>query len=356
MEEAQKAGNARRLFQWIRANSPRKPPVSETIKHKNGTTISNKEERLDRWAEYFEQQLSWPPADAHLQVEPWTVNVKPPTALEVYDCICSLKRHRAPGPDELPPALFKDGGEVLSQRLFDLFACVWVKECVPDNWGESVIVPVFEKGARKANSVYTIFLWLTPWKVKNGYPETYATYLNALVAFVYPYDIRVHVQDTNYECIPSGGNASIQQNRRPDLMTSACFFDLKWSYRCNVNRQFGYDDSSPCVILTLNRIYGWLPSSSDGVQVCCQGASPNDDDLLGTLCFYDALIHDEGGCARRCGTFPHQYYPYLNQNSYQSPLVFLEIRNPRKNVLIRIQCEINNTPNRSPVTFELLID
>ncbi|GAA49448.1 ATP-binding cassette transporter [Clonorchis sinensis] len=47
MEETQKAGNARRLFQLIRATGPRKPPVSETIKDRNGTTISNKEERLD---------------------------------------------------------------------------------------------------------------------------------------------------------------------------------------------------------------------------------------------------------------------------------------------------------------------
>ncbi|KER27025.1 hypothetical protein T265_05856 [Opisthorchis viverrini] len=73
----------------------------QTIKHQNGTTISNEEERLDRWAEHFEQQMSWPPAGTHLQptgeVEPWTVNVEPPTASEVYDCICSLKRHRAPG-------------------------------------------------------------------------------------------------------------------------------------------------------------------------------------------------------------------------------------------------------------------
>ncbi|KER26372.1 hypothetical protein T265_06356 [Opisthorchis viverrini] len=87
MEEAQKAGNARRLFQLIRATGPRKPPVSESIKHQNGTTISNKEERLDRWAEYSEQQMSWPPAGTHLQptgeVEPWTVNVEPPTASEV---------------------------------------------------------------------------------------------------------------------------------------------------------------------------------------------------------------------------------------------------------------------------------
>ncbi|GAA54203.1 vacuolar protein sorting-associated protein 54, partial [Clonorchis sinensis] len=67
MEEAQKSGNALRLFQLIRATGPRKPPVSETIKDRNGVTISNKEERLDRWAEYFEQQLSWPPAGAHLE-------------------------------------------------------------------------------------------------------------------------------------------------------------------------------------------------------------------------------------------------------------------------------------------------
>ncbi|KER30012.1 hypothetical protein T265_03491 [Opisthorchis viverrini] len=152
MEEARKAGNDRKLFQLIRATRPRKPPVSETMKRQNGTTISNKKERPDRWAEYFKQQLSWPPADTHLQptgeVESWTVNVEPPTASEVYEYICSLRRHRAPGPDDLSPALFKDGGEVLSQRLSDLFACIWETESVPDNWGESVIVPAFKKGAR----------------------------------------------------------------------------------------------------------------------------------------------------------------------------------------------------------------
>ncbi|GAA56471.1 hypothetical protein CLF_110957, partial [Clonorchis sinensis] len=42
-------------------------------------------------------------------VEPWTVNVEPPAASEVYNCICSLKRHRSSGPDDHPPALFKHG-------------------------------------------------------------------------------------------------------------------------------------------------------------------------------------------------------------------------------------------------------
>ncbi|GAA54077.1 sorting and assembly machinery component 50 homolog A, partial [Clonorchis sinensis] len=45
-----------------------------------------------------------------VDLEPWTVNVEPPTASEVYDCICSLERHRAFGPEDLQPASFKDGG------------------------------------------------------------------------------------------------------------------------------------------------------------------------------------------------------------------------------------------------------
>ncbi|GAA56886.1 ATP-binding cassette transporter [Clonorchis sinensis] len=126
VEENQKAHNARRLFKLIRVTGPRKPPVSESIKDRNGVNISNGEERLDRWPEYFVQRLSWSAADTHLEptgdVEPWTVNV------EVYDCMCSRKHRRPSGPDDFPPALFKDGDEVLTQRLSDLFACTWEKE------------------------------------------------------------------------------------------------------------------------------------------------------------------------------------------------------------------------------------
>ncbi|KER27314.1 hypothetical protein T265_05637 [Opisthorchis viverrini] len=131
MEEAQKAGNTRRLFQLIRATGPRKPP---------------------------------PSAGTHLEpigeVEPWTANVEPPTASEVYDCICSPKRHRAPGPQDLPYALFKHGGELLSQRLSDLFACIWKKESVPDNLGEPGGSARFQKKGRVGISLTPIVMRL----------------------------------------------------------------------------------------------------------------------------------------------------------------------------------------------------
>ncbi|KER30343.1 hypothetical protein T265_03188 [Opisthorchis viverrini] len=83
------------------------------------------------------------------------ITPEPLMASDVYDCICSLKRHRAPARDDLPPALFKDEGEVLSQRLSDLFACMWEKESIPDKWGESVIVPILKK--KGAYPTYTLY-------------------------------------------------------------------------------------------------------------------------------------------------------------------------------------------------------
>ena len=62
------------------------------------------------------------------------------------ECITALKRHRASGPDDIPPALFKDGGEYLTRCLTELFASIWGEERVPDNWGELLVVPIFEKG------------------------------------------------------------------------------------------------------------------------------------------------------------------------------------------------------------------
>ncbi|GAA47609.1 hypothetical protein CLF_100577 [Clonorchis sinensis] len=127
--------------------------MSETTKERDGVTILTKEECLNRWAEYFEQHLSWSPAATHPEptvvVEPWTVNVEPLLASEVYDCVCPLKRHRASAPNECSSALFKGEDEVLIQRLYDLFACIWEKETVPDNWEESVIVPIFKERAPK---------------------------------------------------------------------------------------------------------------------------------------------------------------------------------------------------------------
>ena len=87
MEAAQNSGNARKLFQLVRATGPRKATVSETIKNKRGSLIHSKEDRMDRWAEHFSEQFNWPPA-ARLDAVPseqeaWNVNLEAPSISEV---------------------------------------------------------------------------------------------------------------------------------------------------------------------------------------------------------------------------------------------------------------------------------
>ncbi|KAA3681880.1 uncharacterized protein DEA37_0003798 [Paragonimus westermani] len=78
-------------------------------------------------------------------VVPWSVELEPPTETEVRNCIAALKRNKAAGPDNLVPALFKEGGEALIKASTYLFQLVWTAETISSKWGHSIIVPIFKK-------------------------------------------------------------------------------------------------------------------------------------------------------------------------------------------------------------------
>ncbi|KER24566.1 hypothetical protein T265_07798 [Opisthorchis viverrini] len=119
LEEEENAGIVRRLFHLTCWTGSLRPVVSETFRDQNGSLISSKVERLNRWAQYFGQHFTWPPntskPDYRPTTERITMNIEPHSASEKFECISPLNRHRAPGPDDLPSALFKDGDK--------LFAC-----------------------------------------------------------------------------------------------------------------------------------------------------------------------------------------------------------------------------------------
>ncbi|CAH8682222.1 unnamed protein product [Schistosoma rodhaini] len=191
---------------------------------------------------------------------------------------------------------------------------------------------------------------------KDGKPDTFLIFQDMLIAFLSQYEYYSYTGNNMRDCLMQNDSQALTYGT---LVETSCLFNLDWSYACNINNYFGFDSGSPCVIIKLNRIYGWLPdirSNENGIKICCKGANPNDDILLGTICLYDAYIHTEEGCGRQCAFIPHQYFPYLNQESYQSPLIFLQFQNVRKNVLMQIHCETVNLPNKMGVNFALLVD
>ncbi|GAA53243.1 ATP-binding cassette transporter, partial [Clonorchis sinensis] len=85
-EKAFATGNSRALYQPIRSTGPRKATVSETISEKDGSLIHSQKRRLERWAEHFEEQFSWPPATQPVEIMhtgQWNVNLDRPSEEEI---------------------------------------------------------------------------------------------------------------------------------------------------------------------------------------------------------------------------------------------------------------------------------
>ena len=117
MERADAMGDTRHLFQLVKSTGPKKAGVSETINEKDGSLIYSQGRRLDRWAEHFKEQFSWP--EVELEFPPtqqqacWDISIDPPTLLEVQRALKSIKRHKAAGPDGITPNCLKDGGNAV---------------------------------------------------------------------------------------------------------------------------------------------------------------------------------------------------------------------------------------------------
>lgn len=131
-----------------------------------------------------------------------------------------------------------------------------------------------------------------------------------------------------------------------------CHVDLDKFGACGPKNHYGFNSSSPCIFLKLNRIFDWVPDYYDDpnnlpenmpqqlkdkivglppsqrkqVWVSCIGEHPADKEHVSQF----EYLPSQG--------FPSYYYPYRNAPGYLSPIVAVQIRQPTPNVLINIEC------------------
>jgi hypothetical protein len=77
-----------------------------------------------------------------------------PSPLEIKIAIANLKRYKSPGSDQIPAELVQAGGETLQSEIHKHINCIWNKEELPDQWKESIIVPIYKKGSKTECSNY----------------------------------------------------------------------------------------------------------------------------------------------------------------------------------------------------------
>ncbi|XP_058449155.1 sodium/potassium-transporting ATPase subunit beta-1-like [Malaya genurostris] len=132
----------------------------------------------------------------------------------------------------------------------------------------------------------------------------------------------------------------------------ACIFDIDKLGPCSPLNRYGYNDSQPCIVLKLNRIYGWVPDYYDNVDelpenmpqdlveyiksvpkverrqvwISCNGIYPADNEATGPFGYYPS---------RGIASY---FYPYTNVKGYLSPLVGIQFVNPKRKRNIFVEC------------------
>jgi hypothetical protein len=88
--------------------------------------------------------------------------------------------------------LIQAGGEILLSVVHKLFKAIWNKEEFPDQWLESIIVPIHKKGDRTDyNSNYHEISLLTSYKIL----------LNILLSWLSPYILIDEITGDKIFCI-----------------------------------------------------------------------------------------------------------------------------------------------------------
>jgi hypothetical protein len=69
--------------------------------------------------------------------------VSEPSAFEVELTIEKLKNHKSRGIDQIRAEMTKEGGRTIHYKIHKLFIFIWDKEELPEEWKNSIIVPVY---------------------------------------------------------------------------------------------------------------------------------------------------------------------------------------------------------------------
>ncbi|XP_015608306.1 sodium/potassium-transporting ATPase subunit beta-2 [Cephus cinctus] len=159
-----------------------------------------------------------------------------------------------------------------------------------------------------------------------------------------------------------------------------CDVDISNWIPCTSKNSYNYQKSAPCIFLKLNKIYGWKPQTFNDTEsipndmpddlkghirnektrnkyalntvwVSCEGENPADVENIGPIQY----IPRRG--------FPGYYFPFENTPGYLSPLVAVFFENPKRGVLINIECKAwahniihDRFERRGSVHFELMVD
>lgn len=205
-------------------------------------------------------------------------------------------------------------------------------------------------------------------------PSTWQKYTESLTDFMDNYDIDKQQHEDFVTCTDYPPADKVCRFIPDDFIPD----------ECTPERDFGFSEGKPCLAITLNKIYAWIPEIHDNnsfadldthedpdarppeelkirfntyadkyhvVWVTCRGKFDDDIAKLGVVEYYPEY-----------GGYEEHYYPYINHPYYKQPFVMVRFLNVTRGAIVSVECrpwaqniETDRTDRRGLVAFELEI-
>ncbi|XP_018016789.1 sodium/potassium-transporting ATPase subunit beta [Hyalella azteca] len=220
----------------------------------------------------------------------------------------------------------------------------------------------------RSDNVESTLIWY-----KSSDPEDVKHWIESLNEFIKPYE---GTQDVSGQHLVECSEENLPEKDQ------VCKFQDTWlTGNCHKAESWGYKLDSPCVIIKLNKMFGWEPdvytsldelpddmpqdlkdhiaaeqAAKGGkipkmIWMSCEGENPADQEYVGPIRYSPWR------------GFPSYYFPYRNTPGYLSPIVALEFTRLQPYVLINVECKawakniVHDSKNRlGLVHFEILKD
>ncbi|CAF1581857.1 unnamed protein product [Adineta steineri] len=162
--------------------------------------------------------------------------------------------------------------------------------------------------------------------------------------------------DTTYlsDCSPTAPASQLQAGFSCKLSwTDVVTTD---THPCSDTNLYGWGTGMPCMLIKLNKIYGWLPQTGSiaiqvanftgqpvspidqreqNIYITCNGKEASDKAALGPMIYY-SLLSPLGNS--NYGGLPYYFFPYMNAKDSVEPFVLVQFTSLPLEQKITIQC------------------
>jgi hypothetical protein len=151
------------------------------VKDEMGDLVTYSHSILARWRNHFSQLWNVHAANDVRQTEIHTAESPVPelSAVEVEMVTEKLRRYKSPGTDQILAEILKAGGRTVCCEIHKIINSIWNKEELPEEWKETISVPIYKRDDKTDCSNYRGLSLLS---------TTYKILSNILLSRLTPYE------------------------------------------------------------------------------------------------------------------------------------------------------------------------